>query len=510
MLPPELAEIKAEIRDYAGEYGLDFYEVIFNILDYDGINEVAAYGGFPTRYPHWRFGMEYDRLSKGYTYGLQKIYEMVINNDPCYAYLLNANAFIDHKIVIAHVYGHCDFFKNNVWFSKTNRKMVDEMANHGVRVRRYMEKFGMEKVETFIDAALSIENLIDYHAPFIQRTAKKSRKVLDKTEEAPAKIRKFKSKDYMDDYINPREYIDAELKKTQESMEKKKRMFPETPRKDVLQFLIEYAPLEDWERDVLSIIREESYYFTPQGQTKIMNEGWATYWHSTIMTRKCLKDSELIDYADHHSGTLGTRPGVINPYKVGLELFRDIEERWNKGRFGKEFNECENIAEKKKWDKQAGLGREKIFEVRKIYNDVTFIDTFMTEDFCEKHKLFTYRFNPQTGMYEIADRDYRKVKARLLFSLTNFGQPLIYVVDANYQNRGELYLKHQSEGIDLKKSYAQDTLKNIQSIWRRPVYIETRIKDKPVRIGFDGKEILEEVISENEKEKETEAEKVET
>jgi len=505
MLPPELAGIKAKIRDYAEEFGLDFYDVIFNILDFDGINEVASYGGFPTRYPHWRFGMEYDRLSKGYSYGLQKIYEMVINNDPCYAYLLSANNFVDQKIVMAHVYGHCDFFKNNVWFSKTNRKMVDEMANHGIRVRRYMEKFGLENVETFLDACLSIENLIDYHAPFIQRKEERSRTVLDKDEERPSQTRKFKSKEYMNDYINPREYIEAQLKKTQEAMQRRKKSFPESPQKDVLQFLIEYAPLEDWERDILSIIREESYYFTPQGQTKIMNEGWATYWHSMIMTRRCLKDSELIDYADHHSGTLGTRPGVINPYKVGLELFRDIEERWNKGRFGKEYNECENIAEKKKWDKNLGLGRKKIFEVRKIYNDVTFIDTFMTEDFCENHKLFTYRFNQETGMYEIADRDYRKVKAKLLFSLTNFGQPLIYAVDGNYQNRGELYLRHQHEGIDLKQNYARDTLKNIQSIWRRPVYIETRLKDEPTRIGFDGKEVIEEkiVVKDEEAEKES-------
>ncbi len=494
LLPPELAEIKMQIRDVAQEYGLDFYDVVFHILDFSGINQVAAYGGFPTRYPHWRFGMEYDRLSKGYAYGLQKIYEMVINNDPSHAYLLSANNLVDQKIVMAHVYGHVDFFKNNYWFSKTNRKMVDEMANHGVRVRRHMEKFGQERVETFLDACLSLEHLIDYHAPFIQRKEKQSGRVLDEKENAAPKTRKFKSKEYMNDFINPREYIEAQLEKVRESMEKKK-SFPESPQKDVLQFLIEYSPLENWERDVLSIIREESYYFIPQGQTKIMNEGWASYWHSTIMTQKILQDSELIDYADHHSGTLGTRPGVINPYKVGIELFRDIEDRWNKGRFGKEFEECENVAEKKAWDKQLGLGREKIFEVRKIYNDITFIDTFLTQAFCDKHKLFTYKFNRETGMYEIVDRDYRRIKAKLLFGLTNFGQPLVTVVDGNYRNRGELLLKHQYEGIGLKQDYAQDTLKNIQSIWRRPVFIETVMNDEPVRIGFDGKEVIEEKVT---------------
>ncbi len=148
------------------------------------------------------------------------------------------------------------------------------------------------------------------------------------------------------------------------------------------------------------------------------------------------------------------------------------------------------------------MGREKIFLVRKICNDITFIDTFLTEEFCEKHKLFTYRFNSQTGMYEIADRDYRKVKAKLLFSLTNFGQPLIYVVDGNYRNRGELLLRHRHEGVGLKQDYARDTLKNLQNIWRRPVYLETIVGEDELRVGYDGKEIVEEKIGEPESEKE--------
>jgi len=494
LLPPEMAEIKMQIREVARGYGLDFFDVIFHILDFAGINEVAAYGGFPTRYPHWRFGMEYDRLSKGYAYGLQKIYEMVINNDPAHAYLLNANHMVDQKIVMAHVYGHADFFKNNYWFSKTNRKMLDEMANHGVRIRRHMEKYGMEKVETFLDTCLSLEHLIDYHAPFIQRKETRSGSLSEEEKNTPPKSRKFKSKEYMNDFINPREYVEAQLEKAREAMEQKQ-SFPETPQKDVLRFLLEFSPLENWERDILSIIREESYYFAPQGQTKIMNEGWASYWHSTIMTQKILQDSELIDYADHHSGTLGTRPGVINPYKVGIELFRDIEDRWNRGRFGKDFEACENTAEKKAWDRQLGLGREKIFEVRKIFNDITFIDTFLTQEFCDRHKLFTYKFNRETGMYEIVDRDYRRIKAQLLFGLTNFGQPLITVIDGNYRNRAELLLKHHYEGIGLKQDYARDTLKNMQLIWRRPVFIETVVHDEPTRIGFDGKEVIEEKIA---------------
>jgi stage V sporulation protein R len=162
----ELTSMIGEIEDYARGYGLDFFPVIFEMLDYEGINMVASYGGFPTRYPHWRFGMQYEYMQKSYGYGLHKIYEMVINNNPCYAYLLNSNQMVDQKLVIAHVYAHCDFFKNNAYFKNTNRRMMDEMANHGNRIADYMSKYGRDVVENFLDVCSSIENLIDPNALF--------------------------------------------------------------------------------------------------------------------------------------------------------------------------------------------------------------------------------------------------------------------------------------------------------------------------------------------------------
>jgi stage V sporulation protein R len=483
-LPPDLETIRQKIEGYAREYGLDFFETFFEILDFKQLNEVASFMGFPNRYPHWRFGMEYERLSKSYAYGLHKIYEMVINNDPCYAYLLQCNNYVDQKIVMAHVYGHSDFFKNNFWFSKTNRKMMDEMANHATKVRKYVDKYGYSEVESFIDICLSIDDLIDRHSPFIERRNRRVPSSMENDEDDQT-VRKMKSKDYMDEYINPEEFLQDQQRRLDEER-LKKRSFPEDPEKDILLFLVENAPLENWQRDVLELVREESYYFAPQGQTKIMNEGWATYWHSTIMTQRALNDPELIDYADHHSGTVATQPTRVNPYKLGLELFKDIEDRWNKGKFGKEYEECDSIEEKKNWDRKLGLGREKIFEVRRIYNDVTFIDTFMTEEFCREQKLFAYKFDPDQNAYVISDRDFKKVKQQLLFSLTNFGQPLIYARDGNYENRGQLYLEHRHEGIDLKIDYAKATLANIQKIWSRPVYLETVVEGRAKLLKFDG------------------------
>ncbi len=484
-LPPELRELQLEIEEYARGYGLDFYDTIFEVLDYDELSEIAALGGFPTRYPHWRFGMEYEQLSKGYRYGLQKIYEMVINNDPCYAYLLRCNQLVDQKLVMAHVYGHNDFFKRNHWFSQTNRKMMDEVANHGNRIRSYMERFGEETVEDFIDSCLSLENLIDVYSPFIKRRDTPNRYDFQPTEEGPAGQIKFQSKEYMDSYVNPPGYWKEQAKK-QEAEKQKSRQFPEQPERDVLLFLLEHAPLNAWQSDVLEIVRQEAYYFAPQGQTKIMNEGWASYWHSTIMTTKTLHPSELVDYADHHSGTMATSPGRLNPYKLGIELFRDIEERWNRGQFGPEYEECDDHETRRRWDRQLGLGRQKIFEVRQIYNDVTFVDTFLTPDFCRRHNMFSYRHNDQSEVYEIESREFKKIKERLLFGLTNFGQPIIRVKEGNYRNRGELYLVHEHFGTDLKLDHAQDTLRHLQRLWTRPIHLETTVDGRTTLLSFDG------------------------
>jgi len=455
-LTEDLATLKQEIKGYAESYGLDLFETVFEIVEFDELNEVASYGGFPTRYPHWRFGMEYEELSKGYAYGLQKIYELVINNDPCYAYLMKCNNLVDQKLVMAHVYGHCDFFKNNLWFAHTNRKMMDQMANHSTQIRRHMEKYGAEVVEDFIEVCLSLENLIDPHAPYIKRKADDSNGANSGNGSQKGPI-KFKSKSYMDTFINPQEFLDEQKQAKEERIKQRKSKYPDQPERDVLLFLLNNAPLDEWQVDILSIIRDEAYYFAPQGQTKIMNEGWATYWHSKIMTEKCLTDAELIDYADHHSGTLLTGNGRLNPYKLGVELFRDIEDRWNKGKFGKEYEECDDWEERKNWDKNLGLGLQ-------------------------------IGYNDRNDTYEITDRDFYKVKQKLLSSLTNFGQPVISVTDANYLNRGELYLTHQHEGVDLKMDEAQDTLVNIQKVWSRPVHIETVVDEVKTLLSFDGQE----------------------
>ena len=864
-IPAHLEAERIRIQEIARGYGLDFFETVFLMCSFEEINMLAAYGGFPTRYPHWRFGMEYLEMDKGYEYGLQKIYEMVINTDPSYAYLLDNNTLVDQKLVMAHVYGHVDFFKNNAWFQGTNRKMLDQMANHATRVRRYIDRHGHDAVESWIDVCLSIDNLIDPHSVHIVRERDRSPEELEAVQVEDG-IHKLPAKKYMDKFINPPEFLAEQAKKRAEERKKLKN-FPEEPQRDVLKFLIRYANLPAWKADVLSIIREEAYYFAPQAQTKVMNEGWAcllpgtlvftdrglvsmgelvggaasavydgrrrravydrniipdhdtvrlstrrgliiegssnhrvlladgetwrrldalsigdrialsggggmwarevqrigraaargvartqvvpsvapdrsadgalvacggtgdvaapcaaavpeyltadfaaflgiligcgstgwgvgstdhriierfvslsedlfgltplverdgdwwsallgaaalrelleglltptegaagdglpaivlrspepvvraflrawfdcagyagqqgltlsalggdlarevqlvlmnygilsdvrrgdeggyslhvtgadaarfadrvgfgserkqgallryseahrgaepgpwvdevvgleagradvydisvaethryaagglinhnSYWHTRMMTHDILDASEVIEYADHHSGTVATRPGQFNPYKLGLELYRHIERRWDKGQFGKEWLDCDDHRERKRWDTNAMLGRKKIFEVRRVHNDITFIDEFLTEDFVREQGLFTWEFDKKANEFVISSRDFHEVKQRLLFMLSNRGQPRIAVVDGNHANRGELVLRHTYEGMDMQLQWAEQTMKNLVTIWGRPVHLETFLEGKPHVLHHDGTSFSKEKI----------------
>lgn len=473
-LPPELLEHMKAIKAKAIEYGLDFYEVVFEVLDFDTMNQIAAYGGFPIRYPHWKWGGEYEKLSKRDAYGLGRIYEMVINNDPCYAYLQESNAVTDQKLVMAHVYGHADFFKHNAWFGATNRKMMDEMANHATRVRRHIERHGQDTVERFIDACLSIEHLIDPHSMFMRREMPRSHRQTKSTSFEPDKL---PAKDYMDPFINPEEEM-ARQREAYEQERTQPKKVPAEPTRDVLLFLLRHAPLTDWQSDVLSMIRDESYYFAPQAMTKIMNEGWASYWHSKLMTQHFLEAKEIVHYADQHSGVVHMPPGGFNPYKLGLELFKDIERRWDLGHHGDIWESLDEIGQRERFDDKSMKGRDKIFEVRRIYNDVNFIDEFLTPEFCERLKMYQYGRDPRTGEVKIVSRDFERVKQTLLYQITNMGQPFIYAVDANYRNRGELYLAHKFAGLEVDAAKAVDVLRGLFKIWGRPVHLQCRINEE--------------------------------
>jgi stage V sporulation protein R len=186
--------------------------------------------------------------------------------------------------------------------------------------------------------------------------------------------------------------------------------------------------------------------------------------------------NEFIDHADMMSKVLAG--GALNPYALGKLIWEDIKERWDKGRFGREWELCKDPEKKRRWDTKANLGTEKIFEVRRTYNDVMFLSEFFTPELFEKLKLFTYEYIPETGAYHITSRNFEDVKKKLLLYHTNLGRPTIKVATGNYGNKGELLLLHFYNGVGLHLEDAKAVLKNIYAMWGRPVNLKTIIKRK--------------------------------
>jgi stage V sporulation protein R len=476
-------EVKAlipTIQRTCEEYGLSFAPIIVEFMRYDEISELASYGGFPVRFPHWKWGMEYEELSRGYEFGRHRISEMVINTDPCYIYCLDSNTLVDNVDVIAHAIGHNDFFTNNVFFAQTNRKMMDKLANHGSRIRKYMARWGREKVTEFLDHVMRIETLIDPSRAWETRQIKD---VVQRDVRTFHEAERLKPKhNYMEDWVNPKDFREeqrevAERKEAADYLDLFKR-----PSRDIFGFLKDHAPLKPWQQDVVSMLYEESMYFAPQRQTKMLNEGWASYIDMCILCRCGLvsagqpsHDAGIWEYAKHKMLVLGGQWSQ-NPYKLGYELLLDIEDRWNKGKFGQEWEDCQDIKEKEKWDRKLGLGKEKVFEVRKYYNDFTALAEFFTPEFCHEKKFYEYRKFPN-GEWKIVSRDYNKIKKNLLHRRLNGGLPDIRLADPNHLNRGWFFMQHMSDGRALYEPYARETITSIHKLWNNIVVLASKNLD---------------------------------
>jgi len=446
----------------AREFNLDFYNMLFEICPADVIYTFGAYG-MPTRYSHWTFGKAYHKMKTQYDYNLGRIYEMVINSDPCYAFLLEGNSLIQNKLVVAHVLAHSDFFKNNIYFKNTSHAMVESMAAAAERFREYEFKFGRERVEAFIDAVISIQEHVEPRT-FI----KKEKEPPEEKQNSLCRNRERKTP-YDDLWV-----LGEPCHCPEEGLEKPKK-FPAEPEKDLMLFILQHArDLEEWQRDIMSAVRQEMLYFWPQMETKIINEGWAAYWHLRIIREMDLTSEEAVEFAKMHAGVIQTSRTHLNPYYLGLKIFEDIEKRWDDPA----------PEEKEKYGRPGREGREKIFEVRATENDISFLRNYLTKELVEELDLYLYQ---KVGFdWKIVEKDWEKVRNGLVNSLVNCGYPYIIVEDGDFNKRGELYLKHHYEGVELDVHYVEKTLPHVYTLWGRAVHIETVIDDKPVLFTYNG------------------------
>ncbi|MCM3662843.1 SpoVR family protein [Mesobacillus subterraneus] len=451
----------SEITEIAKGFGLDFYPMRYEICPAEIIYTFGAYG-MPTRFSHWSFGKQFHKMKLHYDLGLSKIYELVINSNPCYAFLLDSNSLIQNKLIVAHVLAHCDFFKNNVRFQNTKRDMVESMAATAERIRKYEIEHGKQAVESFLDAVLAIEEHID---PSLMRPKLAWSMDDEVDDEDPPATSPY------DDLWG----LDA--KKTETSETKKKKKFPPRPEKDLLLFIESYSrDLTDWQRDILTMMREEMLYFWPQLETKIMNEGWASYWHQRILREMDLTSGEAIEFAKLNAGVVQPSKTGINPYYLGIKIFEDIEERYN--------NPTEEM---KRRGVKPGSGREKMFEVREVESDISFLRNYLNKDLVMREDM--YLFQKQGREYKVVDKAWEQVRDQLVSMRVNGGFPYLNVIDGDYLKNGEVYIQHGFEGIELDIKYLEKVLPYIHQLWGRKCHIETIVEGRAMLYTYDGKGI---------------------
>ncbi|MEM2899207.1 MAG: SpoVR family protein [Thermoplasmata archaeon] len=479
------------IKELAEKKGLKFCPVNFEIITKKAMVEFGTYV-LPSRYSHWTFGKDFGKLQKLHELGILQILEMVINTEPAVAFLLDSNTLIEHRMVIAHVFAHVDFFTNNYWFSKTNKNMLAESEYAEKRVAELEYEYGKEEIEKVLDACLSMQWHVDFYSEFRPKVEKK--KVIprltmkslgldlgleEKESRDNGKRSERKGKDEeVEKEKKEKERYESKYGKSQnrdvEREEGKKKVGNEEgldsqevkEEKDLLKYLIRNAPLKDYEMEILEIVREESLYFMPNALTKIMNEGWATYWHVELM-REYLSFEEFQSFAQKHAELMAA--DGLNPYKLGYMIYDSIVKRWDK-EYGK------------------GEGLKKIFEVRQFEDDVSFINNYLTQEICDACGLFIYEEDPYSGERRIKSTKVEDIKKMIISQIMNFGKPVIVVKNGDYRGNRELYLVHKYDGRELDRVYTEDVLKSIFRLWRRPVHVETVYRGKKSLFSYDGKE----------------------
>ncbi len=459
----ELIRWDERIRAKAAELGLDCFPQEFEICDHYGMLGYMAYSGMPSHYPHWSYGKAYEKLKTLYDHGVSGLpYEMVINSNPALAYLMRDNTLLLQILTIAHVYGHNDFFKNNFTFRSTRPDLtIETFKAHAMRVRRYSEdpSIGIDRVEPVLDAAHSLSF--------------QCRRNL-----AIRKLRHEEQVELAIEAAQPRPDPFKRIHAAQPFQEPEIRKIPLEPEEDLLLFIRDHNPfLDEWERDLLTIVDEEAKYFLPMIETKIMNEGWASYWHKRILESLDLGQKLHLEFLVRHNQVVRPIPGQLNPYHLGLKIWEDLYRR-----------NTEPTAEEVKRDgPPAKNGTEKIFEAREVDRDASFLRRYLTEELMREMDLFQYQVRGGDLVVDkVSDEEgWSEVKQTLIANVGTNSIPVIKVEDADFGHNRTLCLKHHHDGRDLHLEYAEKTLRYVQRLWGREVLLETTFQGKRSQLCYN-------------------------
>jgi stage V sporulation protein R len=433
----DLAVWDEKITEIAKSYGLDWYEIAYETVSYHEMIGAMAYHGMPSHYPHWSYGKSFERTHTMYNTGNEGLpYEMILNSDPSIAYLMLENPIYLQILIMAHCVGHSDFFKNNRTFKDTDAATVAMRFRAARnRIQSYIEdpSIGIEAIEKVIDACHTLQYQHDRRG----RIREDEKKLREKYKELIKNDKKGEWKDFNIDKL------------------------PLEPEYDILKFIMENSPkLSNWERDVINIVHEESLYFMPQIRTKVMNEGWASFWHYKILHDLELPDEYHIPFLKTHNLVLRPWGLRINPYHLGFEIFKHIE-------------------------KTRGL--QECFLAREVCNDENFIRQYLTEDLARELNLFTFskKGKGRSGDWTIDeivedDDSWFEIRRNLLAQVGGNMIPVIYVDEVK---DGELILRHEHDGRDLELDYADNSVTMVRNLWKGPVKLFTIIEEEDFEVS---------------------------
>ena len=432
----ELEYYNRLIEEAVNEFGLDCYPQEFEICNYEDMLSYESYSGMPSRYPHWSFGKAWERKKTYYRYNLTGLpYEMVINSNPCLAYLMKENTLLLQVLTIAHVYGHNDFFKNNRLFRDGTRAeyTTEIFKSHANRLRDYIAdpSIGYTRVERILDAAHALRFQIH--------------RITNEKHLTPDELKKR----LMDKYYNAEPTENQLLTGSKKETAPNWDQVPLEPEEDILLLLMRHAHLGEWEKDIINIVREETLYFIPQVETKIMNEGWASFWHYKILNHLNLSQSMHLEFIKRHNQVIAAHEGSLNPYHLGFQI-------WSK-------------LDRESTDKQH------IFAIREQERDASFLRRNLNEELCRDLNLFQYqkRANSYT-VSEISDETgWEKVRDTLIMNIGMNGIPVIKVIDISSANI--LDMVPEEDGRELLLDYAQQTLKYIARLWGHKVRLHIKV-----------------------------------
>jgi stage V sporulation protein R len=453
----------AKIREQVAALGLACCPQEFELCNHTDMLAYMGYSGMPAHYPHWSYGKAFEKLKTLYDYGVNGLpYEMVINSSPSIAYLMRDNSLCLQILTIAHVYGHNDFFMNNFTFKTTRPEFtIGTFKAHAQRVRAYAEdpSIGVDRVEAILDAAHALSLQRRRNLAVRKLTEDEQRERLLQAAEAPP--------DPFHKLHRPAEYVPPDLQR-----------LPLAPEEDLLLFIAEHNPyLANWERDLLQIVDEEARYFIPQIETKIMNEGWASWVHREIMNAIELPQELHLEFLVRHNQVVRPTPGSLNPYHVGLKLWTDLKQRYDEP----------TTAQLEEHGPPNKSGMAKMLEVRETDRDVSFLRRYLTHEAMRELDLFEYEARGDDLIVtEVSDEDgWRGVKDELLRSVGMGGVPVIRITDADFGHKRTLYMVHQHDNRDLHLENAEKTLAYTFRLWGRECVLETVVSGKRTLLTYN-------------------------